>query len=65
LAPLLAEAADPNTSATRLAEIAYQHPNARRFVAGNPNAYPGLVDWLRELNDPLVAQTLETRADRD
>jgi hypothetical protein len=65
LAPLLAEAADPNTSATRLAEIAYQHPNARRVVAGNPNAYPGLVDWLRELNDPRVAQALETRAYHD
>lgn len=59
---LRAEAADPGTTAARLAEIAYLHPGTRTSVAMNANAYPGLIEWLRALNDPNINAAIDSRA---
>ncbi|HEV7184715.1 MAG TPA: hypothetical protein VGN33_09470 [Leifsonia sp.] len=62
----LAETArDTSTTLEELALIAYEHEELRPLVAANPSAYPGLVNWLRELGDPLVDRALRTRDDAD
>lgn len=57
-----AQAADPATPASVLAEIATQRPDLRALVAINPAAYPELLDWLRSLGDPMVLAALDRRA---
>jgi len=54
---------DPSTSAADLAQIAQLQPGLRPHVAGHPNVYPGLTDWLAAQGvtppapvEPVVAQ---------
>ncbi|HJW00581.1 MAG TPA: hypothetical protein VJ617_15930, partial [Arthrobacter sp.] len=61
LAGVLAEAADPESQPARLYEIAAQHPEARPLIAGNPAAYPALLSWLAEQQDPEIDAALAQR----
>lgn len=61
LAGVLAEAADPDAPPARLYEIAAQHPEARPLIAGNPAAYPALLSWLAEQQDPEIDAALAQR----
>lgn len=56
-----AQASDPATSQAILSQIAEHEPALRALVAVNPNAYPGLLDWLRTLGDEEVDRALSTR----
>lgn len=58
---LEAEAADPGTSPLRLQELANGYPRLRPLIAMNPTAYPALVQWLGDLNDPAVNVALAQR----
>jgi len=53
---------DPRTAPEVLAGIAQARPELRVFVAMNPSAYPGLVQWLARLGDPAVDAALAARA---
>ncbi len=57
-----AQAADPSTAGEVLAAIAGSRPDLRPYVAANPAAYPGLLDWLSQLGDPAVDGALRARA---
>jgi hypothetical protein len=54
-------ASDPGTSAATLADLAYDHPDVRAAIAGNPAAYDGLLAWLAELDDPTINEVLSAR----
>lgn len=58
-------ASDPGTDPETLRQIAYRYPDLRAAVAGNPTAYPGLLDWLEQLGDPGVLEALRRRRGRD
>ncbi|WP_024287898.1 hypothetical protein [Cellulomonas sp. KRMCY2] len=58
------QAADPTTPAEVLADIAALRPDLRAAVAGNPSAYPGLLEWLGTLGDPTVDVMLASRSGR-
>ncbi len=57
-----AQASDPGTQPAILGEIATHRPDLRPAIAGNPTAYPDLLDWLANLNDPAVNAALAARA---
>lgn len=59
---LEAEAANPGTSPLRLQELANGYPRLRPLIAMNPTAYPALVQWLTDLNDPAVNVALAQRS---
>lgn len=59
--PLVAEAGDPATAPARLHELAAAYPQAHAAIAGNPAAYPQLLDWLAGVNGPGVAEALRKR----
>jgi hypothetical protein len=61
LARILGESADPATPPARLYEIAAQHAQARPVIAGNPAAYPALLEWLAEQQDPEIDRALALR----
>lgn len=44
--PPAVQAADPQTPKATLAHLAYRNPELRGTVAGNPNAYPALLQWI-------------------
>src|SRR5665811_253209 len=54
-------ATDPTTPPGTLAELAASAPEARRYIARHPAAYPGLPAWLGSLGDPAVNQALRER----
>lgn len=54
-------ATDPTTPPAVLAELAGSAPEARRYIARHPAAYPGLLEWLGSLGDPVVNQALRER----
>ena len=54
-------ATDPTTPPAVLAELATSAPEARRYIARHPAAYPGLLEWLGSLGDPAVNQALRER----
>lgn len=54
-------AADPLTSPEVLYELAAQNPEVRAAIAGNPAAYPGLLEWLGQLGDPEINAALAVR----
>lgn len=56
-----AQAADPSTPGEVLAAISGSRPDLRPYVAANPAAYPGLLDWLSRLGDPAVDGALRAR----
>ncbi|AMY20466.1 MULTISPECIES: variant leucine-rich repeat-containing protein [Nocardiaceae] len=56
-----AQASDPTTPQAVLSQIAEHEPSLRSTVAGNPNCYPGLLEWLRGLGDPEVERALAAR----
>lgn len=58
---VLAEAADPTTPPARLYELAANYPEARPLIAGNPAAYPALLDWLEQREDPEITAALANR----
>lgn len=58
---ILAEAADPATPPARLYELAANYPEARPLIAGNPAAYPALLDWLEQREDPEIMAVLANR----
>lgn len=60
-----AQAADPATPGEVLAAIAGSRPDLRPYVAANPAAYPGLLDWLAQLGDPAVDSSLRARGLED
>jgi hypothetical protein len=57
----LALASDPNTPLETLAELAQSHPEVRPQIALNPSTYTGLLEWLAQLQDPLVDAALTVR----
>lgn len=61
LAGILAESADPASPPARLYEIAAEYPQARPVIAGNPAAYPALLTWLGEQQDPEIDAALARR----
>lgn len=54
-------AINPTTDPTLLAEIAQHRPDLRPALAMNPAAYPALLAWLANLNDPVVNAALAAR----
>lgn len=56
-----AQAADPTTPGQVLADIAALRPDLRVAVAGNPSAYPGLIEWLQSLGEPTVDAAIAAR----
>ncbi|MGO2540822.1 MAG: hypothetical protein ACTH8J_06715, partial [Specibacter sp.] len=59
--PLVTEAGDPATAPARLHELAAAYPQVHAAIAGNPAAYPQLLDWLAGVNGPGVAEALRKR----
>lgn len=59
--PRAAEAANPETSAHALHEIATTIPELRPAVAANPSAYPELLEWMGQLHEPAVDKALAAR----
>jgi hypothetical protein len=57
----LRRGSDPSTPPADLADLAYKHAELRPLIAGNPAAYPGLLDWLGSLGDPVVDAVLAAR----
>jgi len=56
--------ADPQLSATDLANIAYQFPELRSSAAMHAKAYSGLLDWLDKLGDPNISGVVAARRAR-
>jgi len=56
-----AAAQNPQTAAADLAVIAQNHPTLRAAVAGHPNVYPALLDWLNQTGDPAVQAAVAAR----
>lgn len=54
-------AADPQTPHAQLHELAANRPDLRPVIAENPHAYPALVQWLENLNEPDINAALERR----
>ena len=54
LEQLAARAASPATSQADLYQLVSNYPQLRPVVADNPNAYPQLLEWLANLNDPQI-----------
>ena len=46
------ELSDPNTSASRLQEIAVQFPEFHEAITKHPNVYPELVQWITAQSAP-------------
>lgn len=61
--PRIAAAANPSTALESLAAIAFEVPEARAAVAANPSAYPDLVDWLRQFDDPDIVSAIARRGE--
>ena len=59
------QAADPHTPLSTLQSIAQDYPALRPVLALNPSTYPGLLEWLRDLDEPEVNQALAKRARRE
>lgn len=59
------QAADPHTPLSTLQSIAQDYPALRPVLALNPSTYPGLLEWLRDLDEPEVNQALAERARRE
>lgn len=57
-----AQASDPATPATVLAQIAYERADLRAAVAANPSAYPELLTWLETFSDPAVNAAIAARS---
>lgn len=55
-------AADPNTGATQLHQLAAKYPPVRPIIALNPNAYPALLEWFATLGEPTLDEALRRRA---
>lgn len=60
-----AAVADPNATAVDLSLIAQHHPQLRAQVAMHPAAYPGLLDWLEGLGDPMLTAVVAVRRGAD
>lgn len=58
---ILAEAGNPAAQPARLYEIAAEYPSARSLIAANPAAYPALLTWLGEQQDPEIDAALAQR----
>lgn len=56
-----AKATDPSTSHSELYELARHRPDLRPQIAGNPNTYPALLEWLGGLGDPAIDSALSQR----
>jgi hypothetical protein len=56
------QASDPGSSGELLAAIAADRPDLRAYIAGNPAAYPALLEWLGGLGDPAVDAALHARS---
>jgi hypothetical protein len=59
--PAVQRASDPSISQAELADLVQNHPQARAAAAGNPQAYPGMLEWLGQLGDPEVDAALARR----
>lgn len=59
--PIVQRASDPTISQAELADLVQNHPQARAAAAGNPQAYPGMLEWLGQLGDPEVDAALARR----
>lgn len=49
------------TDQMTIAQIAQYAPELRACIARNPNTYPALLDWLRQLGDPDIDAALASR----
>lgn len=56
------EAADPQTPAARLREIAQADREVWPLIAAHPHAYDGLLEWLGEYGDDTVREAIAARA---
>lgn len=59
---LRALAADPETPQAALGELAFAHPELRATIALNPSTYDGLIEWLRQFDEPEIIAALAARA---
>ncbi|GAA1751600.1 hypothetical protein [Aeromicrobium alkaliterrae] len=59
--PIVQRASDPTISQAELADLVQNHPQARAAAAANPQAYPGMLEWLGQLGDPEVDAALAQR----
>ena len=58
------QAADPGTSMQDMARIAAERPDLWASLAANPSLYPGLREWLGQVDDPAVKEALSASAQR-
>lgn len=49
------------TDQMTIAQIAQYAPELRACIARNPNTYPALLNWLRQLGDPDIDAALASR----
>lgn len=61
LAVARAALASPSTQPGELSQIAQYHPTLRAEVAMHSAAYPGLLDWLDDLGDPVISAVVNVR----
>ncbi|MFT4189058.1 MAG: hypothetical protein QM621_10820 [Aeromicrobium sp.] len=59
--PVVQRASDPTVSQAELADLVQNYPQARAAAALNPQAYPGMLEWLGQLNDPEINAALAQR----
>ncbi|WP_430868137.1 hypothetical protein [Demequina aurantiaca] len=56
-----AHAHNPHTSATELADLAYEYPALRAAVAANPATPSAVLDWLATSGDPVLIAAISSR----
>ncbi len=57
----LRRAADPHTSGSELADLAYGHPDVRLIVASNPATPANVLGWLATSGGEGIAEAIATR----
>ena len=60
-AATLARAANPNTPATELADMAYTEPAVREAVASNPATPSSVLAWLAATGDDAILDAIASR----
>ncbi|MFT4299625.1 MAG: hypothetical protein QM597_08330, partial [Aeromicrobium sp.] len=59
--PVVQRASDPAISQEELANLVQNYPQARAVAALNPQAYPAMLEWLAQQNDPEINAALAQR----
>jgi len=59
------DAADPDSSAEHLADLAYGHPELHELLALNPGTPASVLEWMASLGDPVVTGAIGERASHE